>query len=150
VSVRPERWGPVVGAAIGVPVMAFGAWGLVADGDRTHPAEAARWVVGAAVVHDALWLPALLVVGGLLSRAVPSPARGPVMAALGASAVVVAVAWPFAARYGADPTNPSLLVRDAAAGAAAYVAAVWVVALAVVARRLWRSSAYSRGRGSRR
>ena len=45
------------------------------------------------------------------------------------------VAWPFAAGFGEDPRNPSILVRNEAAGAAAYVAAVWVVAGLVVARR---------------
>jgi hypothetical protein len=125
---------PLVGAVLGVPVMAYGAWGAWQD-PRAGAAEAARWLVGVAVVHDALWLPVIAVVTTLATRRLPAVARGPVAAALAASAVVVAVAWPYAARYGANPTVPSLLVRDVATGTAAYVAAIWAVAVAVVARR---------------
>jgi hypothetical protein len=124
--------------AIGVPVIAYGAWGAWHD-QRAGAAEAARWLVGAAVVHDAVWLPAVAAVTIVATRRLPPVARGPVAAALAVSALLVAVAWPYATRQGANPTVPSLLVRDVATGTAAYLAAVWAVALTVVGRRHWRS-----------
>jgi hypothetical protein len=42
------------------------------------------------------------------------------------------VAWPFVRGYGRQPGNPSLLPRNYAAGLAAYLAAIWTVALAIV------------------
>ena len=130
-----RRVAPLVGAVIGVPLMAYGAWGAWHD-PRAQATEAARWVVGVAVVHDAVWLPVSAVVAALVIARLPATARGPVAAAAALTAVLVAVAWPYASRYGANPTVPSLLVRDVATGTAAYVAAVWVVALAVVLRRV--------------
>lgn len=126
---------PLVGAAVGVPLMVAGARGLLVDSDLTNPPRAAAWLVGAAAAHDAVWLPLVLLVAAGVARLAPAVARGPVAAALGLTAVLVAVAWPFAAGFGEDPRNPSVLVRDEAAGTAAYVAAVWVVAGLVVARR---------------
>ena len=126
---------PLAGWLVGAPVMAYGAWGLLDAAADTHPADATRWIVGAALVHDLVWLPVVLAVAVALSRPLPRRARGPVSGAVAATAVLVAVAWPFARRYGADPANPSLLVRDAATGTAAYVAVVWAVAVAVVVRR---------------
>ena len=126
---------PLLGAAVGVPLMVAGARGLLVDSDLTHPPRAAAWLVGAAVAHDALWLPLVLLVAAGVARLLPTVARGPVAAALGLTAVLAVVAWPFAAGFGEDPHNPSVLVRNEAAGTAAYVAAVWAVAGVVVARR---------------
>ena len=49
-----SRRGLLVGLAVGLPVIAYGVRGLLVDADRTQPAELARWIVGAAVVNDAL------------------------------------------------------------------------------------------------
>jgi hypothetical protein len=129
------RVAPLVGAALGVPLMVVGVRGLLIDSDLTRPVQAAVWLVGAAVLHDALWLPLLLALTALATRALPPVARAPVAAALGLTAVLVVVAWPFAAGFGEDPNNPSVLVRNEAAGTAAYVAIVWGVAGVVVVRR---------------
>lgn len=127
---------PLVGAAVGVPLMVAGVRGLLVDADLTNPPRAAAWLVGAAIAHDVVWLPLVLLVAVGATRALPAVARGPVAAALGFTAVLVVVAWPFASGFGEDPRNPSILVRNEAAGTAAYVAAVWVVAGLVVARRV--------------
>jgi hypothetical protein len=44
------------------------------------------------------------------------------------------VAWPEIAGYGEDPTNPSLLPRDEAAGLLACVAVVWLAVGLVLVR----------------
>jgi hypothetical protein len=128
--------GPLVGAVAGVPVMAYGVWGLLHDGQRTRPADAVRWIVGSVVVHDLIALPLLLGVSLALVRPLPSWTRATVRTGLAVSAVLAAVAWPEIAGYGEDPTNPSLLPRDETAGLLAYLAAVWVVVGLVLVRRL--------------
>ena len=120
--------------------LAYPSWSPASGGcwsTATSPTRrrAAAWLVGAAVAHDAVWLPLVLLVAAGVTRLLPKVARGPVAAALGLTAVMAVVAWPFAAGFGEDPHDPSVLVRDEAAGAAAYVAAVWAVAGVVVARR---------------
>lgn len=126
---------PAVGAAVGVPLMVAGVRGLLVDSNLTHPPRAAAWLVGAALAHDVVWLPLALLVAAGTARVVPAVAGGPVAAALGLTAVLVVVAWPFAAGFGEDRHNPSVLVRNEAVGTAAYVAAVWAVAALVVVRR---------------
>lgn len=126
--------GPFVGAAVGIPTLAYGAWGLLHDSQRTHPGDALRWIVGAAVVHDLVALPLLLGVTLVLVRPLPRWTRPTVRAGLAVSAVLAVVAWPQIAGYGENPTVPSLLPRDEAAGLAAYLAAVWLVVGLVLLR----------------
>lgn len=119
-----------VGLALGLPLVAWGVDGAVATGARTHPGELARWVVGAAVVHDLVVLPVVLLVGWALRRLVPEALWPPVRWAVVTSAVLALVAWPFVRGYGVRPTVPSLLDRPYGAGLAVAVAAVWGVAAA--------------------
>jgi hypothetical protein len=141
----PERQprGFWVGLALGVPIMAVGVVGALDNAERTHPAELARWVVGGALVHDALVLPIVLLVGWGARRLTPPVAWPAVRWALATSAVVALVAWPFVRGYGRRASNPSLLPRDYASGTLLAVAAVWAVAIAwaVVAARRGRASA---------
>lgn len=134
-GVEGSRVAPIVGVVLGVPMMAFGVWGMVHDGARTHPFELGRWIVGSAVVHDLVGLPLLLGISLVATRPLPSWARAPVRAGLGVSAVLALVAWPEIAGYGEDTTIASLLPRNELAGLLAYLAIVWaVVAAALVVR----------------
>lgn len=99
----------VVAIVLGWLVMAAAAAGVLADASRTHPPAWTGWLVGAAVAHDALWLPAVLAAGLVLGRVVPTPWRVPALGALAVGSVVTLVSWPAAVRYGADPRNPTLL-----------------------------------------
>lgn len=117
--------GLLAGAVVGVPVMAYGVWGLLEDSQRTRPSDAVRWIVGAAVVHDLIALPLLLGITLALVRPLPSWMRAPVRTGLAASAVLGVVAWPEIAGYGENPTIPSLLPRDELAGLLAYLAVTW-------------------------
>ncbi|HEY8555963.1 MAG TPA: hypothetical protein VIM97_01275 [Actinomycetes bacterium] len=136
-----SRRGLLVGLALGAPVMAYGVRGALVDASDTHPAELARWVVGLAVVNDALVVPAAMVVGLVARRWAPDRAWPAVRAGLLASAVLGAVAWPLVRGFGADPANPSLFPRDYGAGLAVALAAVWAAVLVavLVARRRGRA-----------
>jgi hypothetical protein len=125
-----SRRGLIAGLILGLPVMAYAVRGALVDAADTHPAELARWVVGLAVLHDLVVVPVVLAVGVALRRRVPAPAWPPVRAALFASAVLVAVGWPFVGGFGRNAGVPSLLPRDYAAGLAMALVAVWLVAAA--------------------
>jgi hypothetical protein len=131
-----SRRGLVAGLALGVPVMAYAVRGVLVDAHLTHPAELARWIVGLAVLHDLVVVPLVLAVGAALRRRVPARAWAPVRAALLATAVLAAVGWPFVRGYGRNPTVPSLLPRDYAAGLLAAIAVTWLfAALGIAVRR---------------
>jgi hypothetical protein len=134
---RP-RLGPSLGVALGVPVLLFGVWGMFHDADRTHPADAFRWIVGSAAVHDFVVLPLVLGIGWLLTRPFPTWTRPALRLGVAVSAVLAIVAWPLIAGYGEDRTIPSLLPRNEAAGLVAYLGLVWVAVALWLAFRAWR------------
>jgi len=127
--------------ALGWAVTAVGVWGMISDAARTQPGESARFVLGAAAVHDLLLAPVVVLVGWALARAVPARARGPVQAAVMVSAVVALFSLPFVRGYGRGPTNPSLLPRNYGAGLAVIVAVVWVTAALAITLRWWKARA---------
>jgi hypothetical protein len=130
-----SRRGLLVGLALGVPVVGYGLRGAFVDAGDTHPTELARWVIGAALVHDLVVVPVVAAVALLARRFTPPRAWPPVRAGLAATGIFVVVGWPFVRGYGRDQTNPSLLPRDYGAGLAAAVAVIW---LAVAAWLAWR------------
>ncbi len=133
----PGLW---VGLALGVPVVAWGMRGAWLERGRTHPAELARWIAGSAVVHDAVVLPLVLLVGLVVRRLVPPPTWPAVRWGLATTGVVALVSWPFVRGYGRRPSNPSLLPRDYGAGVLLVMAAVWVLTLLVSVRLVRRAS----------
>ena len=131
---RPTRWF-WVGLAFGWAVIAYGIWGALANADRTEPIQLAAYVVGAAVLHDAVVVPVVVAVGWLASRWLPPAARGPVRGALALSALLVVFAYPLVRRLGAHPTNSSALPLHYGPNLALVLGVVWVVtALLVVSR----------------
>jgi hypothetical protein len=133
-----SRRGLLVGLALGLPVLAFGVWGVLVDADRTHPAELARWVVGSAVAVDLLVGPGAIALGAVARRVTPGPWWPTVRGALMVTASLAVVGWPFVRGYGDDPANPSLLPRDYLLGLAVAVAAAWALA---AAHLVWRWAA---------
>jgi hypothetical protein len=131
-----SRRGLIVGLVLGTPGIAYGARGALVDAADTHPAELARWIVGAAVVNDLVLLPLAGAAAWALRRMIPAPAWPTVRAGALTIAVLTLVAWPFVRGYGRDPANPSLLPRDYATGLAVAVAVVAAVTAAVAARRV--------------
>jgi predicted anti-sigma-YlaC factor YlaD len=130
-----SRRGLLVGLVLGVPVIGYGLRGALVDAGDTHPTELARWVIGAALVHDLVVVPVVAAVALLVRRFTPRRAWPPVRAGLAATGIFVAVGWPFVRGYGRDQTNPSLLPRNYGAGLAAAVGVIW---LAVAAWLAWR------------
>jgi hypothetical protein len=138
-----SRRGLLAGLALGLPVIAYGLWGVLIDADRTHPAELARWVVGSAVATDLLVVPAVIAIGAAARRLTPRPWWPTVRTALMVTGSLALVAWPFVRGYGDDPANASLLPRNYAAGLAMAVAVVWALA---AARLAWISAGARRSR----
>lgn len=135
-------WPAVAGGWV---VMAVGAWGLLSDSDKTQPGESVRFVLGAALVHDLLLAPVVVLVGWGLAKVVPARARGPVQAAVVVSAVVALFSVPFVRGYGRVAPNPSLLPRNYGAGLIVILGAIWLTAAAAVAHRWWRARPRSQG-----
>src|SRR3954447_11416377 len=125
------------------PALAAG-WGLIGVGvvgmfsqrDRTTPFQLVRYVIGFLLVHDLVVAPLVIGGGWLVTRFVPTVARGPLRAALALSALVVAFSWPLLRRYGEHATNDSALPLDYSRTVPAVLAVVWLVALAVLAARV--------------
>jgi len=117
---------------VGWAIIAGAVVGAVADRRDAQPLELARWVIGAAIVHDLVWLPLVALAGVALSRVARGRLPRALAWAVATSAVLVVVAWPFVRGYGRQRGNPSLLPRNYALGVAAYLVAIWVVALGIV------------------
>jgi hypothetical protein len=110
-AAEDERLGPIAWVAVagGWAVMVIAVLGAFGDEALRGSASWARWLVGVAVVHDALVLPVVLGIGWLLGRWLPSTFRVPVRTALVVGAVVTLAVWPIARRWGARADNPSIL-----------------------------------------
>jgi hypothetical protein len=131
-----SRRGLLVGLALGLPLIAYGVRGVFVDAADTHPADMARWLVGAALVDDLVIVPAALLVGTIARRFTPRRAWPAVRGGLLASGILALVAWPFVRGWGRDPTNPSLLARDYGAGLLLALVSIWVVVGAIVVGRV--------------
>jgi len=135
-----ERTGPhgpgfwlavVVGsAAIGV-----GVWTAFARAGAVHPVEFAAYVLGAVVLHDVVLAPLTLAIGALVVRRAPRAARAVGAGALAATALLTVFALPVVFRWGAQPDNPSMLLRNGALGLLVSLAVVWTVAALIWLRR---------------
>lgn len=130
---RHGRWF-WIGATAGWAIIAYGVRGVLEHHIDTRPAELARFVVGAALVHDLVVVPLVLVVGAVAGRAVRGRWRAPVQAGLIVSGVVVLFSYPLVRGYGRVHNNPSSLPRDYAIGVVVVLVATWAV-IAVVGRR---------------
>ncbi|MGH9182172.1 MAG: hypothetical protein ACRDY5_10715, partial [Acidimicrobiales bacterium] len=132
--------GPVfwAGAVVGWGIIAAGLVGLFAESARTRPPDAARFVLGAALVHDLLVAPLVIALGLLVNRLAPRRSRPVVQGALIVSGAVALFSVPFVRGYGRQPTNPSVLPGNYAAGLATVLALVWGAAALLLVMRLRR------------
>jgi hypothetical protein len=136
VSAAPGRrhGGPAFWLALvpGWLIIAWAVRGLWRQRGGTVPRGFARWFLGAGLVHDLLWLPAVVVVAVATGR-LPASARWPVQAGLATTAVLTAFSWPLLRGYARRPSNPTVLPLEYGTAFATVVAVVWVVvAVAVV------------------
>ncbi|MFC5906565.1 hypothetical protein [Streptacidiphilus monticola] len=136
-TVRATR--ALLGGA-GVALLGFGVHGLLTDAQIHDPVDVALWGLGALVLHDGLWLPAVCVVGALLTRRHPL-LRGALLVA----ASLLAVGLPAVLRAGTDHGNASLLPLPYLRNLLVLVGGVGVVAAVPAA-----ASAAARRRAARR
>ncbi len=131
--------GPLFWTALvaGWAVMAFGIVGVMTNTRDTRPADLARWFLGAAVVHDGVLAPAVLLAGAAFGRVLRGRVRAPVQAGLIVMGVVTLFALPLVRGYGVRPDNPTVLFRNYTPSLLVVLAAVSIAtaALAVRARR---------------
>jgi hypothetical protein len=127
-----------VSAFVGWLVITIGIRGILDDSSATRPGDLARWFVVLLLVHDALLVPVVLIVGWLLGRVLPAGAVVPARLGLAASALIVAVAFPLVRGYGERGANPSLLPLDYGRNLAIALGLVWlVIGLIAIGRSTW-------------
>jgi hypothetical protein len=134
----PGFW---VGLGVGWAMIATGVALLVTTGGVGHVVDVGIWIVGLDLVHDLAFAPVATVVALGVVALLPRRLRAPVLAGLGASAVVLLLAWPLLGGYGRRRDNPTILPRDyttsvlVVLGVIWTIAAAWSVVRAVRARR---------------
>ena len=116
------------GAILGWAIILLGIRAALNDREL-KPGSLFKWIIGGLVLHDALWLPVVAVVGAGLAAL--TRRRVPVVFgwAAGTTAVLTLIAWPFVRGYGRRADVPSALQRNYASGLLVYVAIVWLLAL---------------------
>lgn len=126
----PWRWAFY---ASGLAMGAYGVWGEL-FGAGTDPRRWITLVVVAALGHDLVLAPLILLCAVLCRRMLPVGGRGVLQGAGLVSLVLVLIALPGIGRYGARADNSSVLPRDYGRGlvvALVAVAAVTTVLLVV-------------------
>ena len=136
----PHRPGPFAWVVIATGWIVIGVViaGVLRESERTHPGSWATWVIGAALVHDLIVLPVVLLVGLGLGRLLRPAWRAPIRAALTVAVVLAVVTWPTVRRFGARPDNPSLLPLDAGRNLAVVAVGLAVGALGFAVLRAGR------------
>ncbi len=91
----------------------FILWGVKQLFDRKVPLlPFGEWFVGAAILHDAVLAPALIVIGWLLARGVPRRVLAPLTAGLVIAGAVLLYSIPALLTDGAQSADPSMLPND--------------------------------------
>jgi hypothetical protein len=124
-----------IGFGAGWAMIAIGVVLLVTTGGVGRVVAVGMWVVGLDLVHDLAFAPVATLVAIVVVALLPARLRAPVLAALGASAVVLLVAWPLLGGYGRRADNPTILPRDYTRSVAAVLAVIWTLATAWIVVR---------------
>lgn len=124
--------------AVGGSIMAWGGrLFLDATPDLARRANFTAFLVGAALVHDLVFVPLLALVGVVVVRVAPRGARAAIQAGLMASGVILLVAAAPLRDTAARAGNPTIQPLDYGTATLTALAVVWVaVALAALAIRL--------------
>ena len=136
----PERAGITfwIALVIGGGIMAFGIRGIL-DNLSSSVTDVAKWVIGAALIHDFVIAPIAVGIGWAVGRGVSMRWRAPIQAGLMATAITVAIGWPGLRGYGRHlvPDNPSVQPLNYATAVGTIVGIIWaVVAIWLIARAL--------------
>jgi hypothetical protein len=121
-----------VGAAAGWVIIVIGIrMGL--NDPEVKPALLLKWVAGGLVLHDAVWLMLVAMVGAAVAFALRREVPVVLAWALATTAVLTLIAWPFVRGYGRLTDVPSALQRNYARGLIVYLMVIWLIAVAVFA-----------------
>jgi hypothetical protein len=127
-----------IGIAIGWILIGYGVRGVFVDANATQPAQLFAWVLGAAVVHDLLIAPMVLLVSWLLSRLLDRHVANAAKMGLATSAVLVAFSWALVRGYGRRRTLPSVLPLDYGHNLLVAISVIWAaLGLYLVVRSRW-------------
>ena len=120
--------------AVGVLLGLYGAWLLLSRGHDLW--NVVVWLGGGVVLHDAVLSVALLVLGVLVVRVLPTVAQAPAVVGFVVLGSATLFAVPVLGRFGARPDNATLLDRNYVAG---WLALAGITLVAVVTATLVRS-----------
>ncbi|MGB0099554.1 MAG: hypothetical protein WBP61_04665 [Nocardioides sp.] len=120
---------------VGVAVGAFGAWLLLTRQDLDQLLNAAIWLAVGVVLHDFVLAAITLLLGALVLRRLPGPARAPAVVGFVVLGSVTLLAVPVLGRFGARADNATLLDRDYAMGWLLLAALTLVAVLIATALR---------------
>lgn len=123
---------------LGLAGIVYGSIGILGRPESSHPVTLAVWLAVAVALHDGLLVPAVLLVGALLTRVVPPRARGYVQGALVAGGLVTAYTLPLVYRQGTQPRVEALVVQDYATNLLLVLAVIAVGAAGAYLVRLVR------------
>jgi hypothetical protein len=109
---RRQGAGFWLSALLGWAVMAIAIRGVLDHRIDTRPESLARFVIGAALLHDLVLAPLVLGVGVVVARSIPSRMRAIVQASLIVGGLLTLYAFPLVRAYGLAPHNPTSLPRN--------------------------------------
>ncbi len=124
---RAETLGRAGLIGAGGCAVTWGLW-LLADQSRSDLLSAGAWFVVPAVLSDLVLLPAVALVGAVLTHHLEPWLRLPAQVALAVIGILTFIALPFLTGIGRQAGNPSLLNRNYPLGLAVYVLAILLVA----------------------
>ncbi|ORT95156.1 hypothetical protein UK99_13990 [Frankia casuarinae] len=128
-----------VAVAAGLAAIGYGVDGVLTHQQATRPPNTVVWLIGGVLVHDALLVPATMLVGFLLTRLVPPPYRSVAQGALLVNAAVALSSLPLWRGYGGDPGNPTVNPLPYGRNLALVLAVVWAGAAALMVSRAVRA-----------
>ncbi|MCB9387146.1 MAG: hypothetical protein H6517_04900 [Microthrixaceae bacterium] len=130
---EPLRPGPVAWLfiALGFGVMGTALLGVFREADQADPGNWIPWLVGAAIIHDAIVLPLVLLVGAGFASIGRPGIRVALRWAVAVGAVITLATWPVVRRWGAQPGDPSELPLPAGRNLVVLWAVLLVGAVAV-------------------
>jgi hypothetical protein len=123
---------------IGWTAIGFGVVSVLDHAGATHPLAFTAYLLGAVAAHDFVLIPMVLGFGIVVGRRIPARVRGPFLAAMVVSGVLVLASYPALRGFGRLADNPSLLPRDYVAGLSLALSVVWAATAALVAGRIRR------------
>ncbi|SDJ49280.1 hypothetical protein SAMN05444157_3634 [Frankineae bacterium MT45] len=110
-SKRPSKVRLLLGG-VGVALILYGAIRILANAKVTNPIGLTKWLIGAAVIHDGIFVPLVSLVGYGLSRGVRPRARRFIQFALIVGGSLALIAWPEIYREGTQAAPKAWLQQD--------------------------------------